>query len=159
MALEMWFSQMTGLVWTKVDRAVGTAQAAQAMAWALFPICHFAHAQFHCSNSTNRILGTLKFNSLAGQTRSLMCANSSTTRQSNAVKPHHLVAFNFPKTDYGKQAVVKQSFQESWLAKWSWLQVMTVSFAQSFVICVRKAFKKLKMRAKSATNCVFDQGI
>ena len=43
-------------------KAVGTAQAAQAMAWALFPYAILRMCSFKFNNSTNRVLETLKFN-------------------------------------------------------------------------------------------------
>ena len=107
-------------------RAVGTAQAAQAMAWALFTIRHlnfFEHAQFQVYNITNRVfMATLKLG-----------ANSSMSYPPIAEKPLQPVAFNFPKREYGKQVVIKRSFQAAWFAKWMWLQyttrkVMTPSF-------------------------------
>ena len=42
-------------------KAVATAQAAQAMAWALSPTRHSAHAQFQMLYRTNCVLATLKF--------------------------------------------------------------------------------------------------
>ena len=87
-----------------------------------------------------------------------MHAISSTTR-CFVEKAHQTVAFNFPKREYGKQVVVKQNFEETWFGKWTWLQVMTVSFARSFFICVHaKAFNELKMRAKSAQNAFVIRG-
>ena len=70
-------------------KAVGTAQA---MAWALFPLHHSAHAQFLIL-PYDRVIAMLKF---------LICVNYY---PSIIEKPHKLVAFNFPKREYGKQVV------------------------------------------------------
>ena len=65
--------------------------------------------------------------------------------------PHHPVAFIFPNRKYGKQVVVKRTYQEARFAKWTWLHYHE---SNDCVVCYTRAksFKELKIRAKSAED-------
>ena len=57
------------------------------------------------------------------------------------------VAFNCLNKKYGKYIMVRESFQDTWYAKWMWLHYYQGNDCDVCHTCA-KASKELKMRAK-----------
>ena len=72
-------------------------------------------------------------------------------------KPHQPKRFNFPKREFGKKSIVKQSFQADWFSKWPWLHYHEDNDTVFCRTCV-KAFKELKMSVRNAKDAFISRG-
>ena len=83
--------------------------------------------------------------------------SSCTSYPPIAEKPHQPVNFDFSRREYGKQVVVKCTFQAIWFAKWMWLHYQESDDYIFIHTCV-KAFKELKMHSSSAEDAFVSEG-
>ena len=62
-------------------------------------------------------------------------------------RPHHPAAtFVYPKREFGKKNMIKQSFQSSWFTKWTWLHYCKhadVVFCHTCILALRQ--KKMQL--------------
>ena len=72
--------------------------------------------------------------------------------------PHQPPAtFKFPQREFGKQTIVKRSFQHSWFQKYPWLHYDEKNDSAYCFNCVN-AYKQKKLKVSSADTCFISRG-
>ena len=73
-------------------------------------------------------------------------------------KPHQpLVNFKFPYREFGKQKLVKRTFQHSWFAKWKWLHYEE-DMDKAFCYNCIQVYKEDKLRASNLELAFISKG-